>query len=126
MSVMRTLTVKQPYAQAIVLGHKTREYRSWATAHRDYLLIHAGKSRDSMGEAGDYPDIPPDAYVFGALVGCCRVEACYRYAGGWAWALVDAFEFDRPLPMSGNVGLWSVPLTEAVREALAAGGIELD
>jgi hypothetical protein len=39
---VKALTVRQPHAQLIALGVKTIETRSWQTAFRGPLLIHAG------------------------------------------------------------------------------------
>lgn len=41
---MKALTLWQPWAQLIALGHKTIETRSWSTKHRGPLAIHAGAS----------------------------------------------------------------------------------
>ena len=38
---MKTLTIWQPYAQAITLGLKTYETRSWFTKYRGKIAIHA-------------------------------------------------------------------------------------
>ena len=40
---MKAITIHQPWASAIALGLKHFETRSWPTAHRGWLLIHAGK-----------------------------------------------------------------------------------
>jgi activating signal cointegrator 1 len=42
MSLIRTLTVKQPWASLITAGVKTIETRSWSTKYRGPLAIHAG------------------------------------------------------------------------------------
>ena len=47
---MYTLTIKQPWASAIVLGLKSVENRTWSTNHRGPLAIHAGLSIDPEGE----------------------------------------------------------------------------
>ena len=36
------LTVHQPWAWCVANGHKDVENRSWQTAHRGWLAIHAG------------------------------------------------------------------------------------
>lgn len=38
---MKAITIWQPYAQAIALGLKKYETRSWATKHRGKIAIHA-------------------------------------------------------------------------------------
>ncbi|QGF22442.1 ASCH domain-containing protein [Raineyella fluvialis] len=39
---MKTLTVRQPWARLIMAGIKHHETRTWTTAHRGQLAIHAG------------------------------------------------------------------------------------
>lgn len=38
---MKAITIWQPYAQAIAMGLKQYETRSWATKHRGMMAIHA-------------------------------------------------------------------------------------
>jgi hypothetical protein len=49
MPEMRALTIKQPYAWAIAVGAKSVENRTWHTAYRGPLAIHAGKTVDRAG-----------------------------------------------------------------------------
>lgn len=87
------LSVCQPWAWAIVRGHKTVENRTWATAHRGLIAIHASSStRHLTGEAecflidaGDhvFKDLEdprftkanPCFYV-GAIIGVVEVIGC--------------------------------------------------
>ena len=39
---VRVLSIQQPWAWAIVEGHKRVENRTWTTKHRGEVLIHAG------------------------------------------------------------------------------------
>ncbi len=41
----RYLSIRQPYATAVVRGLKMVENRSWGTTYRGLVLIHAGVSR---------------------------------------------------------------------------------
>lgn len=41
---MKALSIRQPWAWAIIAGHKTFENRTWQTKYRGSLLIHAGQS----------------------------------------------------------------------------------
>jgi hypothetical protein len=50
---MRALSIRQPWAWAIIAGHKDIENRSWQTSYRGPLLIHAGK----QVIADDYEDM---------------------------------------------------------------------
>lgn len=40
---MKLLSVRQPWANLIAMGHKSIETRSWPTKYRGPLAIHAGK-----------------------------------------------------------------------------------
>ena len=46
---MKALSVRQPWAWAIVAGWKPIENRTWATDYRGPLLIHAGRREDPDG-----------------------------------------------------------------------------
>ena len=46
MGEIKALTIKQPWASAIAFGDKRVENRSWPTAYRGLLAIHAGASID--------------------------------------------------------------------------------
>lgn len=85
---MRALTLHQPYASLIAIGAKRIETRSWATAYRGPIAIHAGKSRASLDrcqdplvrgiltEAGLNPDDLPMSVVLctATLVSCTDSE----------------------------------------------------
>jgi hypothetical protein len=47
---MKVLSVKQPWAWAIAMGHKTIENRSRATSHRGPLAIHSSARWDQPEE----------------------------------------------------------------------------
>src|SRR5262245_28062319 len=113
---LKALTIQNPWAAAVVRGLKVEEYRSWGTSHRGIVLVHAGKSRASMGEADQFPTLTAADYAFGALVGACRVVGCEACGeGGFAWRLADAVAFAGPLPWIGNVGLWDCEVTGPLR-----------
>jgi len=46
---MKTLSLIQPWASLIMLGLKRYETRSWSTAYRGPILIHASGTRDRDG-----------------------------------------------------------------------------
>lgn len=46
---MKALTITQPWATLIAIGAKRFETRSWSTAYRGPLLIHAGKGLGPVG-----------------------------------------------------------------------------
>ena len=100
---MLALTIKQPWASAVVLGLKRKEYRSWYTPHRGLLLIHAGKTIDEKG-VREYPDVSGPA---GAIIGTVKVIDVVRFNPGWAWILEDPRPID-PVYCSGQTTLWTL------------------
>ena len=76
---MKALTIRQPWADAIVHGTKRTENRTWKTTHRGPVLIHAGVAYDPMGRF--------IIHMFGAFAEFERemiverdsLEAPYRY-----------------------------------------------
>lgn len=133
---MRALTICQPYAELILRGEKPIENRTWSTAIRGPLLIHAGKSRAWM-DADDERRYP--GMTFGAIVGAADLVACLPLTGGvwpepyqhlrdhahangpWCWVLKDVRRLRAPVYVRGAQGLW-VPepsVLNAVREVSA-------
>jgi len=45
----RVLTIRQPWAWAIIHCGNDIENRSWSTKHRGRLLVHAGSAFESDG-----------------------------------------------------------------------------
>lgn len=43
---MKALSIKQPWAWAIIHGGKTIENRNWNTKHRGFFWVHASKGFD--------------------------------------------------------------------------------
>lgn len=119
---MKALTICQPYAEMIAAGEKLIENRTWPTAYRGLLAIHAGKSRAWL-EDDDEAERPGMAFgaviAIARLVDCVRVEQVseqfltdydqHHHANGpWCWVLSDV-ERVLPISISGAQGLWTVP-----------------
>ena len=118
---MYVLSVQQPWAWSILQGFKRVENRTWGTAHRGPLLIHAGVSR---GRLGAYGTGEPDEkrLTFGAILGVvdlvdvvelARISGplkAHRFAEGpVCWVLENPRRFRRPVPLKGRVGLFKPP-----------------
>lgn len=127
---MKCLTVRQPWAWAILQAGKGIENRTWPTRHRGPLLIHAGTSRGEkdLRQLRDWArtygvkEPAPDALVFGAILGVVDLVACLprhqvpadhpgsNWAEGpWCWLLANPRPLDRPVPWKGLLGLFEVP-----------------
>jgi hypothetical protein len=117
---MKVLTLKNPWAWAVVNGVKKIENRTWSTNYRGPLLIHAGVSRTDLGLEGDrMPGLPAhDRLVFGAIVGvvdevdCVLLERVNHQpfaTGPFCFLLANARPLAVPFPCRGALGLWTPP-----------------
>jgi hypothetical protein len=130
---MKALSMTQPWAQAIFLGYKRFETRSWATKYRGPLLIHAAKNfpkyarefaaiERAVGRGN--ARIPGGALIGKVeLVRICRVEELighisgleHRYGdyspGRYAWEFVNPQLLVEPMPYRGALGLFNVDET---------------
>lgn len=72
---MKAISLKQPYAELILLGRKKIELRKWNTKFRGEFLIHASKNPDkeSMGRFG-FKRLP-----LGCVVGKARLVEVKKY-----------------------------------------------
>lgn len=137
---MKALTILQPWAWAIAHHTKRVENRTWATAYRGPLAIHAGKGRgrldDQLNDGAIAP--PPGQLVFGAIIAVAELVACVPKAqfvssqnpvvqaamltpfaeGPWCWVLDRVVALEKPIPISGAQLLWDVP--PAVMAAIEA------
>lgn len=87
---MMAISVRQPWAQLIVLGLKDIENRRWSTQYRGPLLIHASKKVD-------------EAFPWG------RVRAILN------WHAKQCEDFVREMKTGGIIG--SVNLVDVVQES---------
>lgn len=84
----KVLSLLQPWASLVVMGHKTIETRSFNTKHRGQLLIHAslGKNRTAIESYNnfrfngplfrvkDFVGVAFNDLPFGAIIGNVNVE----------------------------------------------------
>lgn len=120
--ILRALSVQQPWAWAIVNGHKPVENRGWSTGYRGELLIHAGKTFDLEGygwllRSGLLEHVPTRAELdLGGIVGQTRIIDCVDqmdspwFFGPFGFVLDPSAS--RPLPfrpLRGHLGFFDVP-----------------
>ncbi len=141
---MKCLTICQPYPELILQWIKRTENRTWPTAHRGKLLIHAGKSTKWLklshdGKSDRRYDLPIDQLQFGMIVGICDLVGCvelldagkphihkqwpwllqHKHASGPVlWIVENALRFVEPIPWRGEQGLFDVP-DNVVRDAIS-------
>lgn len=112
--VMKALSVRQPWAWAIVQGFKKVENRSRRTKHRGPLLIHASLNFDKKGleYIRSHMGIPvPDHFDCGGIVGMVKLVDVVTehpsdfFFGPYGYVLTGA----KPMPFrpcKGKLGFW--------------------
>jgi hypothetical protein len=116
MDAIKALSIRQPWANAIMLG-KDVENRSRYFTHRGSLLIHASLKIDR--DALDDPRIlalPEKDMVLGHLIGVVTVLDCVRSSKSrwadlgreWKLLLANPRPLLRPVPYRGQLALFEV------------------
>lgn len=124
---MRALCLHQPWATLVALGYKHVETRSWTTAYRGDLMIHAAARKRALPDASlvmtaTLRSIGYD-FPLGAFVARCRLVDVVPTeefdpsthdallgdfsTGRFAWVLDDISELTIPVPARGQQGLWT-------------------
>lgn len=127
---MKALTVKQPWAHAIIHLGKDVENRSRPTKQRGQLYIHAGKTHSQEGidflrARGQWP--ASTVGTLGMVIGtvdvidchhaddCVQVDTdhavsrCSTWAmpGHFHWVLANPRPLATPFPIQGKLGIWN-------------------
>ena len=137
---MRALTVMQPWASAIAAlaihpEGKGTENRSWYTAYRGELAIHAGKAMDPEGVRDPFvrailkavgwkrlSDLPRGRVACVVnLADCHSIEQTFaglvskHCCDPWGrlqpyhWSFTDAIALPDPVPCRGALQVWTLP-----------------
>ena len=113
-SLIRGLTIRQPWASLIAFGSKTVENRTWSTRWTGILLIHAAKTADQHVSRDLADAVWGD--VRGAVIAVARLKGCHADDGRctpWAepgafhWVLADIRPLKQPVLCTGRLGLWT-------------------
>jgi activating signal cointegrator 1 len=142
---MKVLSVRQPWAEALFLGsdRKTVENRTWSTAFRGDVAVHASKVVDAQALRALTGLFDGDMLATSAVVGVVElVDVHVQQSQGcldndcswntWAefssapekpifhWVLRNPRRFRIPVPASGSLGLWEAKysLPMEIREQL--------
>ncbi|MEK3761850.1 ASCH domain-containing protein [Paenibacillus sp. FSL R7-0337] len=137
---MKCLTIRQPWATLIALGEKQIETRTWRTAHRGELAIHAGMQvnkaicrtepfQSLLARHGYTADNLPTGKIIAVsrIADCCEMTpglAQQGWPGGneyvfgnyaegrYAWKLEEVVPLVHPIPAKGRLGFWEYPVLE--------------
>ncbi len=132
---MKVLSVRQPWAWALIHGGKDVENRSWKTNYRGLLAIHAGKAFDmnradwdaySRGVYGEPFHLMARGYnqqpdhILGAIIGYVELFDCvesWKCDSPWkagddpdyfCWMVRNPVPLTEPFPIKGQLGIWEV------------------
>jgi len=136
---MKAISLWQPWASAIPIGHKRIETRGWSTNYRGLLAIHAAKRWTK--EQREFAAVEralgrlPQRLPLGAIIAVVTVEECLPtwqlrdrvhpieklygdYGDGrFGWLLKNIVALPEPIPFAGAQGFFNVP-DELFPEAL--------
>ena len=117
---MRALSIRQPWAWLVVNGYKDIENRTWSTAFRGRIYVHAGQRM----VADDYPEqreylaragiVIPTELPRGAIVGEVTITGCSSSSGSpwfcvpYGSTLDDPVAYEQPVPCRGQLGFFKV------------------
>jgi len=100
---MKALSVRQPFASAIAIGAKDKEYRTWRTHYRGDLLICStarSMTTDGLVLPGGH------ALCIATLLDCIRGNK----GQGYIW-LLDNIREIIPISVKGKQGIYNVDCT---------------
>ncbi len=122
---MKALTVRQPYADAIMREWKRFEIRTRRTTYRGEFVIHAAKVVDTTNIALEIiytqAGVNRASLAYGCGLGVARIVDCVPYSdltlgkrervlcppvGVWAWQVQVLEVWDTPVPAKGALGFW--------------------
>lgn len=122
--VWRALSVRQPWAYAIMHLGKPVENRGWRTSFRGRIALHAsahtgqqeyGEAREAIFDITAALIPPYEQMGLGAIVGTVEISDCVSemaspwFFGLYGFVLKDAVPFKTPIPVKGALGFWEVP-----------------
>jgi len=125
---LKAISVRQPWAEAIIHNGKFIENRSWPTEFRGLVCIHASKTRDDYAmrkyikllervdpsSSGHLPR-ELDSLPLGAIVGVAEVVDCVTFAdsawfeGPFGFVLHNVRPIE-PVPCRGALGFFDLPI----------------
>ncbi len=131
---MKALSIRQPWAELILLGRKTIETRTWRTAHRGVFAIHTGWHIETT--IAELYDLQAESLVSAALVGTAEISDMIEFDdeswealrhehlvpdeshnGRVGWRLTNVRRLASPILLRGLPGLF--PLDDAMVEQIA-------
>jgi hypothetical protein len=112
-TALRALSIRQPWAELILRGEKSIEYRSQPTNVRGKVYIYASATRYAPDEEADIQadlDFSLDELPRGVIVGTVEITDCTGSGGQFEWALDNPQRLEMPLkPQRRANPVWFYP-----------------
>ena len=115
----RVLSIKQPYAWAILTGRKKVENGVWTTPYRGEIYIHAGGRQMPDGAARlatDFRMSVPNDLPLGAVIATAQLTDVVTkrnakrfgkwFGGPYGWVLENVRPLRKPVKIKGQLGLY--------------------
>ena len=103
---MRALSIRQPYAEMILRGEKTIEYRSRPTTiiGQRFYIYAARKWAGVNGHEATKPrsDEATKGWPTGVIVGTAEITRCERENGHYCWHLSKVKRLPKPRKPKGR------------------------
>ena len=119
---MKAVSIRQPWAWAIIHAGKDIENRKWNTHLRGTFAVHASGNLDNdavLPEGVDVPDIKvlPRGAIIGVvdLVEVVEESSSKWFTGPYGFVLRNPRPLPRPIPCKGSLKFWQVP-SEVIEE----------
>ena len=134
---MFALSLLQPWASLVILGHKKIETRNWSTAYRGRLWIHAskGKAAKEITLKFQRENLLPLNIPYGFVLGSVLLssvkpfnpETDHNYLTLeegvfgeplFSWHFENPIPLPYPLPARGSMRLWNFEGPEKIEDYL--------
>jgi|PlaIllAssembly_1097288.scaffolds.fasta_scaffold363432_2 hypothetical protein len=113
---MKAISLKQPYAWAVIFGGKDIENRTWNTKYRGELAIHASSSalKDYWWPRGTPKPLSGDlrsSVIIGVvdLVDVVEKSRSKWFGGPYGFVLKNPKPLREPISYKGALNIWPLP-----------------
>jgi hypothetical protein len=121
---LRVLTIRQPWAYAIMELGKDVENRTWPTEYRGPLIVHSSVKPEPSNILEPYVSkavmsrLDDSEMALGAILGVvdlvdCIEDSTSKWADdpddAWHWILKNPRKLSKPIFCKGSLGLWKPP-----------------
>lgn len=98
---LKGLSLRQPWAELVIRGEKTVEYRSRPVNIRGRIYIYASLGRlhaDDEADAAEEYGLDVDGLPRGVVIGTVEITDCLDNGGEYEWQLSKPVRLPKPLP----------------------------